>query len=442
MNKSRIFHITAHLGGGVGRVLLNYLSKVKDDHCFIHQVASLDYANDNAVKVSHEIDLLLYENMASKKQELLQLIIESDIVLIHWWNHPLLYDFLVRTELPSSRVIFWSHISGFHPPYIFTKKILTYPDLFVFTTPVSYETNEVQNLLNAERKKMRVIWSTGGVEHTKNVKLKRHKGFNIGYIGTVDYCKMHPEFLSICKQINIPEVKFIVCGGPKENEFRHEAELLGISEKFVFTGLISEVNNYLPLFDVFGYPLAPYHYGTCDQVLAESMAAGIVPVVLSNRMESYMVKDGVTGIIAKNNDGYVNAIEELYSNKKLRSYLSNNAKEYAIKIYSLEILKQDWGKVFEEVLTIPKSIRKWKFNKPIKEVSAKDVFLESLGDYGKDFVNYVNAKSNNDKKKYSEKIKKLGESPIWQAKTRGTVHHYNLFFPYDKYLSEWSNLMR
>ena len=46
MNKIKILHITPHLGGGVGRVLLNYLSKVKDDNCFIHQVACLDYAID------------------------------------------------------------------------------------------------------------------------------------------------------------------------------------------------------------------------------------------------------------------------------------------------------------------------------------------------------------------------------------------------------------
>lgn len=440
--KNRILHITPHLGGGVGRVLLNYFSKVKDDPSFVHKVACLDYANHDAIEVARNVGFSLLDNMSEKKQELLDIIADSDIVLIHWWNHPLLYDFLVREQLSPCRVIMWSHNSGFHPPGVFTVKVLVYPDLFIFTTPMSYKTKEILNLTDEQKKSLRVVWSTGGVDHVKSVKSKIHTGFNVGYIGTVDYCKMHPDFLNICNQVDIPNVNFIVCGGPKEKELKQEAKRLGIGGKFDFTGRVLDIKEYLSIFDIFGYPLAWHHYGTCDQTLQESMAAGVVPVVLANQMESYMVKDKVTGIVAKDKEEYIKALQDLYHNRELRNKLSQNAKEYAIHTFSLEKMANKWNKLFDEVLDFPKTVREWKNSKKGEDISPKDVFLESLGHHGEDFVSYCNAKSDEEKKSAIEKIKKLAESANWQAETRGTVHHYNSFFPNEPYLSVWSQLMR
>jgi len=401
-----IFHITQHLGGGVGKVLLNYLSKVKDCPSFKHKIVCLDYANQNALEVAKNVGVSLFDNMSEKKGEVHDMIADSDIVLIHCWNHPLLYDFLVREQLPPCRLIMWGHNSGFNPPAIYTDKILSYPDLFVFTTPLSHKIKEVRNLSEERKKSLRVVWSTGGVEHVKSVKPMPHTGFNVGYIGTVDYCKMHPDFLNICSQINIPDVKFIVCGGPTQKELKQEVERLGIGGKFNITGSVKNIKEYLSLFDVFGYPLNPDHYGTCDQTLQESMAAGVVPVVLANHMESYMVKDEVTGIVAKDKDEYIKAIYNLYHNSDLRNDLSRNAKEYAINTFSLEKLAHEWEKIFDEVLGFPKTIKKWGNSKSDSEISHTDVFLESLGDYGEDFVFYYNAQSDEEKNKAIKKIKK------------------------------------
>ncbi len=436
-----ILHITPHLGGGVGRVVLNYLARVKEDANYKHEVICLDYANENAITAAKKIDLKLSDNMAGNPA-MLEAIAQADIVLIHWWNHPLLYDLLVRSELPASRVIMWSHVSGFHPPYVFTEKIFFFFFLFVFTTPVSHDTKAAKSLSPGQKESLHVVWATGGVEHVKNVKPQVHKGFNVGYIGTVDYCKMHPDFLKICSKVNVPGVKFIVCGGPKEKELAQEAKCLGIGNKFKLTGQVLDIAPYLAKFDVFGYPLAPHHYGTCDQVLAESMACGIVPVVLSNRMESHIVKNGLTGIVAKNKQEYIDGIEKLYSDPNLRSYLSANARDYALKHFSLESIEQEWAGVFGKIIQLPKTVRKWKIRNDGSAVSAKDVFLESLGTYGEPFKQYCNAPNEADRNKAIKAIIKLSKSPLWQAETKGTVYHYNAFFPEDNYLAIWTNLMR
>lgn len=229
----KILHITPHLGGGVGTVLLNYLKFIQSNSKYVHSVATLDYANDIATKKSKEVGFELFSDMYKNLKNLLKLVNDADIVLIHFWNHPLLYDFLVRNELPPSRVIFWMHTAGHNPPNIFPQKTLKYPDLCVLSTPLSFETKEVKNL--PDKSNIRLIWATGGSEKFKNLTQKSHKAFNIGYIGTVDYSRLHPDFLNICAKIDIPNVKFIFCGGSNHNEYKKRVVEMGIEEKFEFS---------------------------------------------------------------------------------------------------------------------------------------------------------------------------------------------------------------
>lgn len=440
----KILHITPHLGGGVGATALNYISSVVGKGLYIHQVVCLDYANMHAKEVAKSAGFLLRDNMSKSKPELLRLIAESDIVLIYWWNHPLLYEFLVHEKLPASRVIMWSQETGYPSPKNFIPKIFNYPDFFVFDTPLSFEAKEVRELSKKQKNNLAVVWSTGGVERIKFIKQKKHAEFIVGYMGTIDFSKIHPDFLELCSRVNIPDVKFIVVGGPNGKELQKEASRLGVGRKFQFPGFVSEKKKweYLAMFDVLGYPLAPYHYGSCDLALQESMAAGVVPVVLSNKMEKYMVEDGVTGIVAKNKNEYVEALEKLYRDKKLRRRLSKNAKKFALHTYTLKKMNSDWNYIFLKVLKLPKTIKEWEADKNTVDFSPKDIFIESLGEYGADFIAFCNAKNNIERQHAIRNIKKLSSLVNWQSETKSTVHHYHSFFPKDKYLAFWSKLMK
>jgi len=438
----KILHITPHLGGGVGRVLLNYLEKVKGNTDFLHKVLSLEYANDKALSISQTIGLSLNDRMSADHDGIIDAISKADIVLIHWWNHPLLYAFLVRETLPPARIIFWSHISGFHAPYVFNKPVLNYPDLLVFTTPISMEVPEVKSLPDARQKALRTIWSTGGIEHVIDIQPKPHAGFKIGYIGTVDYCKMHPNFLKMSSDIRVPDAQFIVCGGPSERQIREESQRYRTGNYFIFTGQVDDITHYLSEFDVFGYPLAPYHYGTCEQSLSESMAAGVPPVVLANKTERYMVEDGVTGIVASGEEAYARAIEELYRRPELRQRLSSNAREAARRRFSIEQMVKQWENVFNESLALPKTARRWTGKYHGKTTSPAQIFLESLGEHGEEFLQSLNARNKEDEEIAKEGIRRLYESShLWRSNTRGTPQHYHFFSPEDNYLKLWSDLM-
>ena len=456
----KVLHITTHCGGGIGDSIFAYFSESNKYSDFKHEVCILGYATDKVINEAKELGVPLEDHMDKKHREIIEKIPGADIVLVHIWNHPLIYDFLVRNELPPCRLIMWAHNSGLFAPNVYPEKTLLYPDIFVFTTPISYKSKEVQELPTlfsdsiggaltvsmgriARRKILYFIWSTAGIDKYKDIETDKHKGFIIGYVGTVDYAKLHPDFLEMCKEIidiNIPHLKFIVVGGLKEKEIEAEAKKMGMEDKFIFTGWVNDLPKYYKMFDVFGYPLASYHYGTCDLVLQIAMASGVPPVVFDNEMEKHFIKNNKTGIIVKNKEGYVQAIKNIYNNPNWHKELSRNTKEEAFKRFSLVKIESEWRKIFNKVLEFHKSPNKWDIDK--KEIKPRDVFLESLGEYGKPFRSYCNSKSWSDLVFTSIRIEELAKQDSWQTETKGSVHNYHSYFPEDKYLAEWSRLMR
>jgi hypothetical protein len=125
----------------------------------------------------------------------------------------------------------------------------------------------------------------------------------------------------------------------------------------------------------------------------------------------------------------------------MRQTLAGNAKKYALQTFSIDAMNLAWEDVFNELLLMPKTSKKWAINKNKSEITVKDVFLESLGSYGREFIAFCNAVTDDEKMERLQQIKKLADSPIWQAKTRGTVHHYHTFFPEDSYLAAWAKVM-
>ncbi|MDX4058509.1 glycosyltransferase family 4 protein [Aliarcobacter skirrowii] len=423
MGKYKILHITPHLGGGVGSVLTKYLKHTKSNKNYKHSLISLEDINTSSKKVLMDNNIPYKENLSANYKKILKEIYNFDIIIIHWWNHPMLYKLMTKYTLPKCRVIIWSHISGLFAPSNFTKPLFDYADKFVFTTPISYDTSIVKKLPKHNLNKTNIICSTVGVEHLKNIKKEQHKSFNIGYLGTVDYSKLHKDFLKMSNNVDIEDINFIVCGGNNEKQIEQEAIKKGVSKKFTFTGNIVNIQEYLAKFDIFGYPLSPYHFGTCDQALKEAMTCGIVPVVFNNPMEKSIIQHFQTGIIVNNKNEYSDAIKLLYEDYQLREKLSKNAKIFAQNNFSLDKMIDKWEKLFDEILHIKPLKKKWNSRYQGKLITPLQIFLESTGKNKKYFNNLLINKT-----KKNQIIKKRVFNEIWECSTKGTLNHYcNIF---------------
>lgn len=440
-----LLHITPHLGGGVGRVLGGSLEALLSDagRSFDPEVISLEHANEDARCLASRIGLRLRDRMAAHPEAILDAITKADVVLIHFWNHPLLYALLVRHALPPARIIFWSHISGFFPPYVFAPAALNYPDRFVLTTPISREVPEVVAYERATGQPLPVIWSTGGTEHVERVTPLPHSRFTIGYIGTVDYAKMHPRFVDLSSRVDIPDAEWVVCGGPNERVVAEEARARRCLERFRFEGPVKDIKSYLARFDVFGYPLSPEHYGTCEQALIEAMAAGVPPVVLANRTEQTIVEDGKSGLVATSEDDYVRAIERLARDPELRQRLSDGARVAAKHRFSLAKMVTAWDAMLLEVLDQSKRSRVWRGTANGPQVTGAQLFVESLGLHHSQPFRATTAVVTDEQRRAAESqlVERYGVSHAFRSRTRGTPHHYRTFFPEDSQLQRWSALL-
>lgn len=441
----KILHITPHLGGGVGSVVLNWMDKDETDT--IHTIISLDKnnnkdwvkTNESRQRVTIYNDSYAREDFESFFKEQIK---QNDIVVIHWWNHPLLYDVMVNYKWPECRVLVWNHVSSLFAPYSMTEKLVDFTDYLIFTSPVSYECEEMKTLSEVKKQKLDVIWSTVGVESFENLERTSHEGFIVGYTGTVDFGKLNPNFIKLCSEVNVPDVKFVVCSGDSQQHLIDEAEKLGVSDKFSFEGRVPSVVPYLSKYDVFGYPLQPQHFATCEQSIGEAMMAGAVPVVLGNLTEKYIVKHMETGMVAENLEDYPRAIEYLYNNPIELKRMAENAKVFAKKQYDIKQTIKKWGEIFEKVLRVNKKERIWDANFD-RKLTPAELYIESIGEYSAPLKKYLSADNNEEKSKSLLEIKALFDTNImFYSNNKGSAVQYLRFFPYDETLKEWSNLVK
>ena len=323
----KILHICPHMGGGVGAVIMGWMEKVGGRRSG-HQILCLDYANEKAKKASSDIGFSLGYNGINKNGIGLvnQIIADSDIMLCHYWNHPMMAEFLSK-PLPDCRLVFWHHQNLPVP-----QEIKDYPDLFIGTSPIQgYD---------------RHIWSTGGVSRFLEVKPVAHRGFTIAYVGWVDYRKLHKDLIPMCHEIKkrIPEAKFIIAGEIK-------IPIEGLEPEFQFLGHTDDVAGVLAQCDVFGYPLRPDHFGTCEQVLGEAMEAGVVPVVMDNPAERLILREDY---FLANAEDYSEYIEYLHDNPDDRIEMAGMVRGRAARLYSIDKMVKAWDEVFQELMEKPK----------------------------------------------------------------------------------------
>ena len=132
MGKPVVLHITPHLNGGLGRVLLSTLKfSKKASAAFAHEIVITDEKHLTPASLH-----LFAENSDSLHVGKSDVFIkektnQAGIVQIEWWNHPLIYHFLVGAPLPPSRVVLCSHVAGLTRPNIITESVVEFSDVFL-----------------------------------------------------------------------------------------------------------------------------------------------------------------------------------------------------------------------------------------------------------------------------------------------------------------------
>ncbi len=414
--KVDILHVLPHAGGGVGTVLMALLAAdTAADAPYRHRIAALEYLHDAIKRHCTDRGIGWIDEIAGiRHKDLCSLCDDADIVLVHWWNHPLLMRLLFH-GLPATRLILWSHVNGFHPPQAFFSELFELPDRFVFSSSVSLTAPAVLALSDRFKSRLRVVRSCGGIPAGSACLPSKPRRFQAGYIGTVESMKMHPDFLTMCADAVLP-TPVVVAGGPAHEALREKAEAMMLADFFEILGPVADPATIFRRLHAFAYPLNPRHYGTGEQVLIEAMAFGAVPVVLANPPESALIRDGRTGLVAEDTAAFSAALRMLADNAAERDKLAAEGHRFVMEECGTEHSSRAFHALFEETLALPKQPRKLQL-KPVEGVyfgSPLHLFLASLGD--------------TEERRCFDAARWHGEfnglPGAFASKTRGTSFHY------------------
>ena len=342
------------------------------------------------------------------------------MVLVHFWNTPELYEFL-RGELPPVRLAAWAHVAGNSPPQIVTGELVELVDVFAVTAP---GTARLPVFTDAPP----LIPAAPDPERVAGAQRRPHSGFNVGYVGTLDFAKLHPRFAELCGEVDIPDARFIVCGAG-EAAATIAAQVDGRVE---LRGYVEEIGPILAELDVFGYPLAAGNYATSDLALQEAMAAGIPPVVLAHGEPQELVEHGITGLVARDEADYPRAIEYLCTNPRERLRLGENARARAGRRRPADVA-EEWQSLFTELLEHPKTPRH------ARPLTGAQAFVESLGATAPEFAASLTAVTEEDALEAEARI--AGAPPVLASASGGGILHYRRHYPNDAHLRIWSALV-
>jgi len=199
------------------------------------------------------------------------------------------------------------------------------------------------------RKKIIVIHN--GIEIPEKIEKLKKEYIAIGTIGNLRKAK---GYFNLIKAANIvvrrfKNVKFYIVGeGEMKDEILERIRNEKLENFFVFTGYVENVYDYLKIFDIF---VLPSLWEGCPVSLLESMGYGIASIATDVGDVSYIIDNGIDGMVVEKND-YIKLAEKiiyLIENWEERERMGERAKEKIKRYFSCEEMVKKYASIYLRV---------------------------------------------------------------------------------------------
>ena len=342
-----ILHVTPHLGGGVGKahaaLAAALPASISQTYLLLEEPRDRRHADMVEASGARVV-------VADDLSDVARRAREADIVQFEYWNHPRLYECLARCDFPAMRSVFWSHISGLFKPVIQPALIET-ASRFVFTTAASLAAPGVAALQAASPKKIAVINSGFGFANPP-ARQPAAGTPRIAYLGTADFVKMHPGFFDAIDALDGDDIRVSVWGTASD-EVTQRVQAMRHPQRISLRGQTADPRAALAEADIFFYPLQADHYGTAENVLIEAMSLGLPAIVLNNPAEAAIVRDGVTGLIARDIRECAALLQTLLASAERREKIGRDAMRDVGATRTPEISARAFAGLWQDMLGEP-----------------------------------------------------------------------------------------
>lgn len=310
----KVLNITPHLGGGVGTSMEDYIRQSHSlgiENSIFCLDSCIEKPDLGSIPTSFIEDAFWRD-----RQLLLEEIVMCDVILVHYWNHPLLTVFLSETKLPKSKLVFWCHNSGLFEPHIIPNYVANIASKIIFSSAISTKANNFDYLDSAGISPTTVptVRNLDAFFEIGDSRVEKKSTSNVVYVGTVSKSKMHSDSAFIFSELSRRGFSVKVVGGPDHEILAAEVRALGGTVEIF--GKEKEVLKFYESADLFIYPLRPDHYGTGEQVLLEAMASGLPVVAFDNPAERAILRQFKWGRLVSSVDEFLSSVMELTCDPK------------------------------------------------------------------------------------------------------------------------------
>ncbi|MDD3726427.1 MAG: glycosyltransferase [Candidatus Ratteibacteria bacterium] len=166
----------------------------------------------------------------------------------------------------------------------------------------------------------------------------------VGTVGNLREAKGHRYLIDAAPLIlkELPDTRFIIVGeGELKGVLIKEAKRLGVLDRFIFTGFVSNPADIISLFDVFVFPSL---WEGCPVGLLEAMMLSRSCIAFPVGDIPYIIEDGISGLLVeyRSSEKIASAIISLLKDKKRREDMGKAAYKRAIEHFSLDIMMRKY----------------------------------------------------------------------------------------------------
>jgi glycosyltransferase involved in cell wall biosynthesis len=427
VTKTRILHITPHLGGGVGKAVSCLVAQAEQAGSpHEHVIACLERPEKSQFsdRVEASGGRLVIEPGRTRLHEEMA---AADIVQLEFWNHPATVDILCATSLPPMRLLVWCHVSGLGYPAI-PAGLMVAAHRFLFTSECSYEATEVKSLPAPVQERLAVLSSGCGLDDMPQRRQWSSGRLRAGYLGSLNFSKLHPDFVSYAHAAACGQDITVNMIGDETNRAELEQQCMALAQPGLlsFLGYTADVASELEQLDVLLYLLNPHHYGTAENALLEAMAMGVVPVVLDNAAERHIVQHGVTGFVVRTPEEVAAAFAYLDTFPDKRIEMGRQAAAAVRERYNQDWMERGFAAHYAALLTQAK-----------EEIAFRPIFGSEPVDWFRSF--------HRDAAQFMDDGTVLLPNGMARyglfERTKGSVFHFLQHFPQDPLLARWAEAL-
>lgn len=418
---AEVLHVIPQFSrGGAGRALTALVSEATTSR---HRVVSLAPAQPGSHHLLTTAQVPLVEQPTSG--DLDGLLAQADIVQIHFWNTPELYEFLSAPR--AARVIVWSHVDGRTPPHIVTPAIAAHAHALVGTA------DSLGHLAVTGRSGLVIAPRTPHHIPPRTARNHAERPFTVGIFGSLDAVRSDAAAVRVFAKAALPDSRLLVVGsGDLVPRWREQARVLGLSDRVEFTGFVEDVAPHLDRMDVLLHIPRRGGSATSDLALQEAMLAGAVPIVASGTAVSDLVHHGRDGMVAADLEACVGHLRTLAADPTLMDRLRAAGERRARREFTATTCARQFEELYDDLATGPRTSRAVDLPS-----GGAERFVATLGDQGGPFETSAQRGSG-----WREADAVIADSPpALVGAGAGGILHYRGYYPDDPLLRLWAGLV-